>query len=472
LSYSGEFIYSDWSNGGEFYVSYWAPICPGELIVFDICNDFDRYGNTGVLYGHGNYANIYSGGFSSYTCSSHSSSGYHAEYVYTNSYGNCDAFHFHMRCSYSAAYGNNCGGVLTTKIFRNVLAPSANAVEQERSCYDLSRYFCQNNCSSVVLDNGCIDNFGSTWAKCPDNAICFDGKYHCKAGFKDLFQIDTPVLFYNGSFLSSCELCDIPKGCVPDADWKAPSHNFTKLPAIDYQVDHSLSNSQNYEEVNITSEVCGKTVIVEGCNGNSFGDQYFELMSDDNTRYHNDDSGNAHACASIQTHVYNCDNSGEVLLKLGCFGTSKCGGSVEISYGVVVDCPPNTYSSDGFAPCSPCKEGTTNFGHGNKYCDYCTADFVGFNGEAPCVRCPSYALPYRNTMCIVCNSQTLLTMSGDVHNFCLSHILKEFEMMQQSVIELRNMFEQYLIDTKYGMPTFPPTPTPTRRRRSRAPTML
>jgi hypothetical protein len=313
-----------------------------------------------------------------------------------------------------------------------------------------------------------MNRFGSSWAKCPANATCADGKYNCDAGFKDLFHIDQPY-FFNGS-AENCNLCGIPKGCVPDQEWSAATKSLTNI-VVDYEVDNSLSNSQNFEEIAILHEACGKTVIVEGCNEDSYGDQYFELFPNNYSRYHNDDSDNSRVCASLQMHLgmENCSDTNPIV-RLGCFGTGKCGGSVQISYGI--DCPPSTYSSDGFAPCSPCKEGTTNFGYGNKYCDYCTSEFVGYNGKAPCVRCPSNTVSYHNMMCYVCNSQTLLTMTGDLYTSCLSHILREFETMQQSVIELRNMFEQYLIDTKYGMPTFPPTPTPTRRRRSRAPTTL
>jgi hypothetical protein len=42
--------------------------------------------------------------------------------------------------------------------------------------------------------------------------------------------------------------------------------------------------------------------------------------------------------------------------------------------------------------------------------------------------------------------------------------------LETKVDQLINLFSEYLQDTKYKMPTFPPTAQPTRRRRSRAPT--
>ncbi len=61
-------------------------------------------------------------------------------------------------------------------------------------------------------------------------------------------------------------------------------------------------------------------------------------------------------------------------------------------------------------------------------------------------------------------------MTGDLYEQCLTQLLTKIETLEQQVDGMVAAFEEFLEDTKYGMPTVHPTAMPTRRRRSRAPT--
>jgi hypothetical protein len=239
------------------------------------------------------------------------------------------------------------------------------------------------------------------------------------------------------------------------------------ITAIPYHVNNSYSNMMNYVDVSI-GNVCDKNFTVNGCTDDQFGDQYMEILNSYDYRYYSNDDVHAwRLCSRIQPQwplVWGCNDT---TLRLGCFGTSDCGGSVEVTVGTA--CPAGTFSKNGFTPCLPCPAGLRSDG-GQTQCSRCADGYIGFNGTAPCVQCPAGTVEYQHSSCEVCNSEALHTMPDDLYDKCLAQLLNKLSSLEQRVDTLVTTFEQYLIDTKYGMPTVPPTARPTRRRRSRAPT--
>jgi hypothetical protein len=236
---------------------------------------------------------------------------------------------------------------------------------------------------------------------------------------------------------------------------------------VHYNLTDSFSTSLNYIQVPL-GNICDKEIIVNGCTDDQFGDQFMEI--DDqlgNRLVDNDDIYSWRICSRIkpsQPVSRACNNA---TLKLGCFGSSNCGGTVEIAMGD--PCPAGTYSKNGLTPCLPCPLGL-NSTIGNQQCTRCGDGYIGFNGTSPCVRCPAGTIEVGHTTCEICNSQTLHSMPADLHGKCFRQLLNNIAVLEQKIDMIVGTFEQYLVDTKYGMPTVHPTARPTHRRRSRAPT--
>jgi hypothetical protein len=180
----------------------------------------------------------------------------------------------------------------------------------------------------------------------------------------------------------------------------------------------------------------------------------------------NDDANPWRLCSRIipiYPISWGCEN---VQLNLGCFGTSTCGGSVEVTIGTA--CPSGTFSKNGFTPCLPCPAGL-NSTSGERQCTRCADGYIGFNGTAPCVPCPANTIEVNHDTCEICNPDTLHTMYGDLYDKCLMQILYRASSVEERFDVLADAFQQYLVDINHGMPTVHPTMMPTRRRRSRAP---
>jgi hypothetical protein len=348
-----------------------------------------------------------------------------------------------------------------------IFKPEENQYSNDM-CYDQSQYFCGStsclpapqNTSSWSWANYCPYEFNGFGAVCPQNATCSGGKYVCDPGFKDAFHLDHLIADPN-----DCTACQMPRGCVPDDTVFPPTD--AVITAIPYHMNNSYSNMVNYLEVSL-GDLCNKNYSVNGCTDDQFGDQFMEIFNADGYLYYsNDDIHPWRICSRVVPNfpmVWGCNDT---TLRLGCFGISDCGGSVEVIVGTA--CPVDTYSKNGFTPCAPCPAGLRS-DVGQTQCSRCADGYIGFNGTAPCVPCPAGTIAYQHSSCEVCNPDTLFAMPDDLYDVCLTYLLNKIPILEQRVDTLVATFEQYLIDTKYGMPTVHPTAMPTRRRRSRAPT--
>jgi hypothetical protein len=233
---------------------------------------------------------------------------------------------------------------------------------------------------------------------------------------------------------------------------------------------NSFSNSEQTVNVSL-GNICGKNITVNGCSADQFGDQFIELSSpssavmDHRVRY-NDDINPWRICSRLEPAYADFAGCNETMLNLGCFGTSNCGGTVEVTIGEC--CAAGSFSKTGFTPCLPCPAGLTSY-PGQSQCTLCADGYIGFNQTAPCVACPTGTIEYLHSSCEICNVETLDDMSDDLYDKCLLHLLNHIIALERKVDSLDAAFDQYLVDVKHGMPTFHPTAMPTRRRRSRAP---
>jgi hypothetical protein len=400
-------------------------------------------------------------------------SGFHIDYIHEQD--SCGYVYGDFYCSYHVDHNYYCQSAVTTKVFYEftggsepfIIKPELNQFGNDM-CYDQSQYFCGStsclpaaqNSSSWSWANYCPYEFNGFGAACPQNATCSNGKYVCDPGFKDVFHLDHLSVDPN-----DCTACEKPRGCVPD-DTVFPPTNASVM-NVQYNVTNSFSNLYNYASVSI-GNVCGKNITINGCTDDQFGDQFIEF-SVWNSRYGaNDDAYPWRICSQLKPDFgpyWACD---EAEVRLGCFGSSNCGGTVEITVGD--PCPPNTYSKNGFRPCIACPPGLTTMDIGATQCTYCAEGYIGFNGTAPCVACPDGTVGFNHSSCEVCSIATLDSMPDDyTYVTCLAQLLRKVVALEQRVDVMTNAVEQYLADVKHGMPTVHPTLMPTRRRRSRAP---
>jgi hypothetical protein len=334
-------------------------------------------------------------------------------------------------------------------------------------CYDQSQYFCGStsclpaaqNTSSWSWGQYCAYQFNGFGAACPQNATCSGGKYVCDPGFKDVFHLD-----HLSADANDCTACEKPRGCVPDDAIYLPTDAI--VTTFSYDLNNSFSNAVNYVEYSL-GDICNKNFTVNGCTNDQFGDQYMEVANAHDYRYYSNDDVHAwRICSRIQPQWPMAWGCNDTTLRLGCFGSSHCGGSVEITVGY--PCPPGTYSKNGFTPCRTCPAGLTS-DVAQAQCTRCADGYIGFNGTAPCVQCPAGTVEYQHSSCEICNAQELDTMSDDLYDKCLAQLLRKVVSLEQRYDALADAFQQYLVDINHGLPTVHPTMTPTRRRRSRAP---
>jgi hypothetical protein len=456
--------------------SDWIYVCPGDRVVFDTCDPITVYGtsasNYPVFYSY--YSGYQYPSYTLTTCTTeYGYQGFNVEII--NEMSNCGYIYLNYDCSWNSYTGSYCGGELTSKAFYEftgqyepyIFKPEENQYSYDM-CYDQSQYFCgSTSCLTPVANNGtwswswyCTYQFNGFGAACPQNATCSGGKYVCDPGFKDAFHLDHFIADPN-----DCTACQTPRGCVPDDAIYPPTDAVTTI--FPYSLNNSYSNIVNYVEVSI-GNVCDKNFTVNGCTDDQFGDQYMQVANSyDYAYFSNDDVHAWRLCSRIQPQWSMAWGCNDTTLRLGCFGTSHCGGSVEVTVGS--PCLAATYSKNGFTPCLPCPAGLTSR-MGQTQCSRCADGYIGFNGTAPCVQCPAGTVEYQHSSCEVCNPDTLFGMPDDLYDVCLTYLLNKIPILEQRVDALVATFEQYLIDSKYGMPTVHPTAMPTRRRRSRAPT--
>jgi hypothetical protein len=382
---------------------------------------------------------------------------------------------------YSSANSNHFWSQTTLKFFQE-LTPSSLLNVRSSLCYDVSQYFClSSEClpptdTSLDSSNGdlCSTQFNGFGASCPQNATCADGKYTCDPGFKDTFYLE-----YYIDDPNDCTACHLPRGCVPDED--VPPGTIIE---VYYNISNSFSNTNQFVNISLGKVDRYTYVIADGCSDDQFGDQYIDVgfRHGDNNEYFwvedsNDDKKEPNLCstATKDHRRFHSDEHFEFqhFVRLGCFGSSQCGGTVKVIVGE--PCPKGQYSSTGVAPCTPCPTGHySDFAATS--CTLCATGYVGFNRTAPCTACPPGTVESKHESCVDCDPQTLQTMGNHEYRQCATQLIENmvttemFETMSTKVDTLVSAFEQYLVDTKYGMPTVPPTPMPTRRRRSCAPT--
>jgi hypothetical protein len=174
---------------------------------------------------------------------------------------------------------------------------------------------------TVVLDNisttGCSNSFTFS-AQTGDNiqvVLANNGSYPGEISF-DLFDGNGNALvtiwypFFNGSWSGSGD-CTV---CVPDASG-----------SVTYSAASTSSASNGNVYVH-SVELCAGSNISFGCSNPSTsltGDTYFRLFYNGNQVAANDD-----ACGVLSQITYNATASGTYEMRLGCWNSGSCGGTV------------------------------------------------------------------------------------------------------------------------------------------------